>query len=83
VIVRATEERDLGVLVKLMTELGYPTSVEEMNRRLEEISADPSYCTLGAETEGQVLGAAGLHAVILLRSVGDMVAGAVQNGQGQ
>jgi GNAT superfamily N-acetyltransferase len=61
VIVREAEERDLGVLAKLMTELGYPTSVEEMNRRLEEISADPSYCTLVAETDGQVLGVAGLH----------------------
>ncbi len=60
-IVREAEERDLGVLAELMTELGYPTSVEEMNRRLEEISADPSYCTLVAETDGQVLGVVGLH----------------------
>jgi L-amino acid N-acyltransferase YncA len=46
-----------------MTELGYPTSVEEMNRHLKGISADPSYCTLVAETEEQVLGVAGLHPV--------------------
>jgi GNAT superfamily N-acetyltransferase len=59
--VREAAERDLGGLAELMTELGYPTSVEEMNRRLEEISADPSYCTLVAEEDGRVLGVAGLH----------------------
>ena len=56
VIVREAEERDLEVLAKLMTELGYPTSVEEMNRRFEEISAAPSYDTLVAEQGGKVLG---------------------------
>ena len=61
VVVREAEKRDLGVLAKLMSELGYPTSFEEMNRRLEEISADPSYGTLVAETDGQVLGVVGLH----------------------
>jgi hypothetical protein len=65
VIVRETEESVLGVQAKLMTELGYPTSVEEMNRHLKGISADPSYCTLVAETEEQVLGVAGLHPVSL------------------
>lgn len=44
------------VVAKLMTALVYPTSVEEMNRRLEEILADPSCCTLVAESDGQVLG---------------------------
>ncbi len=80
-IVRETEERDLGVLAKLMTELGYPISVEEMNRRLEGISADPSYCTLVAETEGHVIGVAGLHVAILLRSAGTMVVGVGQNSR--
>ena len=46
-----------------MTELSYPTSVEEMSRRLEEISADPSYDTLIAEQDGRVLGVAGLLGV--------------------
>ena len=52
-IVRETEERDLRVQAKLMTELGYPTSVEEMNRHLKGISADPSYCKLVAETKNR------------------------------
>jgi GNAT superfamily N-acetyltransferase len=60
-IVREVEKKDSGVLAKLMTELGYPTSTEGMGRRLAEISADPSYCALVAEKDGRVLGMVGLH----------------------
>jgi hypothetical protein len=42
-----------------------------MNRHLEEISADPSYCTLVAESDGPVLGMAGLHRV--LQAVRDLL----------
>jgi GNAT superfamily N-acetyltransferase len=59
--IRDAREGDIEALAVLMTELGYPTSVEEMGRRLEEISADPSYDTLIAEQDGKVLGVAGLH----------------------
>jgi GNAT superfamily N-acetyltransferase len=44
-----------------MTELGYPSKVEEMSRRFEGISADPSYGTLVAERDGRVVGMAGVH----------------------
>src|SRR3712207_8120134 len=59
--IRAAAKGDVVVLAKLMTELGYPTSTEAMSRRLEEISADPSYRALVAERDGQVLGMVGLH----------------------
>jgi GNAT superfamily N-acetyltransferase len=59
--IRASGEGDIEALAGLMTELGYPTSAGEMSRRLEEISADPSYDTLIAEQDGRVLGVAGLH----------------------
>ena len=59
--IRDAREGDIEALAGLMTELGYPTSPGEMGRRLEEISADPSYRTLVAEQDGRVLGAAGLH----------------------
>jgi hypothetical protein len=42
VIIREAPEKDLGILANLMTELGYPTSTEDMARRFEEISSDPS-----------------------------------------
>jgi hypothetical protein len=44
-----------------MTELDYPTSAEEMGRRLTGILADPSHVTLVAEKEGRVVGMAGVH----------------------
>ncbi len=59
--IRAVAKGDIEALAVLMTEVGYPTSVDEMGRRLEEISADPSYDTLIAEQDGRVLGVAGLH----------------------
>jgi hypothetical protein len=52
---------DVEALANLMTELGYPTSVEEMSRRFEGISADSSYDTLIAERAGEIAGMAGLH----------------------
>jgi GNAT superfamily N-acetyltransferase len=59
--IREATERDVEALAGLMTELGYPTTVEEMGRRLAGISADPSYLTLVAERDGRVVGMAGVH----------------------
>ncbi len=60
-IVREASREDVGDLARLMTELGYPSSIEDMSLRLEKISADSSYCALVAERDGRVLGMAGLH----------------------
>jgi hypothetical protein len=46
--IRIARAEDVGVLAALMTDLGYPSSVEDMGRRFEGISADPSYATLVA-----------------------------------
>jgi N-acetylglutamate synthase-like GNAT family acetyltransferase len=59
--IRAAAKGDVEALANLMTELGYPTSVEDMGRRFEEISIDLSYGTLVAERGGRVVGMAGLH----------------------
>ena len=63
-IVRWVSREDVEDLARLMTELGYPSSTEDMSRRFEEISADPSYYTLVAEREGQILGMVGLHGAL-------------------
>ena len=39
-----------------MTELGYPSSTEDMGRHIVEISGGTSYGTLVAERGGQILG---------------------------
>jgi GNAT superfamily N-acetyltransferase len=59
-IIRSAQSADVAVLANLMTELGYPTSSEQMSRRFEAISDDPSCGTLVAEREGKVLGMVGL-----------------------
>ena len=63
-IVRETGNEDIEALANLMTELGYPTSTQEMGRRFAEISADPSYGALVAEQEGKVLGMVGLRGAL-------------------
>ncbi len=60
-VVRSAQSEDVEALVSLMTELGYPTSSEDMYRRFEAISADPSYATLVAASGGKVLGMVGLR----------------------
>ena len=44
---------------QLMTELGYPTTVDAMKERLAMILADPSYVTFVADTGRCVIGVAG------------------------
>jgi GNAT superfamily N-acetyltransferase len=60
-IIRSAQSEDVEALANLMTELGYPTSSEDMHRRFEAIRTDPSYATLVAERGGEVLGMVGLH----------------------
>jgi len=59
-----TREGDTEALATLMTELGYPSTVGKMSRRLAWISADPSYVTLVAKRDGRVVGMAGVHGVL-------------------
>ena len=44
---------------RLITELGYPTTSEEMTDRLTAIMSEPDYVTFVAETGGNVVGVAG------------------------
>lgn len=50
---------DAEQVSKLVTELGYPTTVEAMRNRLATILIDPNYATLVADTAGAVVGVAG------------------------
>jgi hypothetical protein len=63
-IVREAIREDIENLAHLMTELGYPSSTEDMGRRFEEISADPSYDTFIVEQDGEVLGMMGLYGAL-------------------
>jgi hypothetical protein len=59
-IVRESSREDINNLAHLMSELGYLSSTEDMGRRFEEISADPSYDAFIVEQDGEVLGMVGL-----------------------
>lgn len=61
IVVRAYSYDDLEVIAELMGELGYPTSCEQMQERMEAISSHPDYATLVAECEGQAAGMIGLR----------------------
>ena len=54
--VRVAGKEDEGALAGLMTELGYPSSVEDMGRRLGGISTNPSYETFVVESSKEVVG---------------------------
>ena len=61
VLIRYVTETDLADITGLMGELGYETTVSEMNNRLAELNSNPDYHTLVAEIDNQAVGLIGLH----------------------
>jgi GNAT superfamily N-acetyltransferase len=57
--IRVAELSDAETLADLMTQLGYPTRVSEMQMRMEEIVADARYATFVAVSKGKVCGMIG------------------------
>jgi hypothetical protein len=57
--IRNAETGDAEQVGCLMTELGYPTTVEAMTDRLAMILADPNYVTFVADEGYGVIGVAG------------------------
>lgn len=60
VIIRDATMVDVEELTALMTDLGYPTTLEEFTERFKNISAHPDYRTIIAEVNGEMVGMAGL-----------------------
>lgn len=60
VTIRDASDRDAAALADLMTQLGYPTSANQMLERLRPLLAHEDYATLVAESEGAVVGMAGV-----------------------
>jgi len=59
-IIRDAGIADIEALALLMTDLGYPTSVADMQTRFEMIIAHQDYKTIIAELNDEVVGMAGL-----------------------
>ncbi|WP_433942796.1 GNAT family N-acetyltransferase [Paenibacillus sp. SN-8-1] len=59
--IRAYESGDVAVMAELMGELGYPTSVDQMNRRMSRIMNNKEYQTYVAVIDDTVVGMIGIR----------------------
>lgn len=57
--IRVAEMKDAAALAQLMCELGYETTISEMQMRMERIASDERYRTFVAVHEGTVCGMIG------------------------
>lgn len=68
VVIRFAERRDAGAIAALVTELGYPATREEVESRVDRLSASPDALGLVAEASGKVVGVATGHVIPCLHS---------------
>jgi len=66
--IRKATEADTAALAKLMGELGYPATTEQMGRRFSEINGEANYVTLVAEVQEAVVGMAGAFSGLAFES---------------
>jgi GNAT superfamily N-acetyltransferase len=59
-LVRHATAADVSALAHLMSELGYPTSLEQMTVRMEAIRERTDYATFVAEANGVIAGMVGV-----------------------
>ena len=57
--IRTASMNDASPIANLLSQLGYPTSTDEMKGRLAEILSNPNYLTLVAEHQNEVVGILG------------------------
>ncbi|WP_370222428.1 GNAT family N-acetyltransferase [Cytobacillus sp.] len=62
--------KDIPRLARLMEDLGYPVSQEQMETRLKNIGSHPDYCTLVACLKDKVIGMVGFHTGLLYNTDG-------------
>ncbi|OQP67324.1 hypothetical protein A3860_02935 [Niastella vici] len=60
ILIRPAKEEDVAALASLMNELGYPTTVAEMQARYNGLQHHPDYATWIAVCNNQVAGMIGL-----------------------
>jgi GNAT superfamily N-acetyltransferase len=65
-VIRAPRPDETAALAELVTQLGYPSTAAQLERRLERIRRDPAHGVLVAEADGVVAGLATLYTVPLL-----------------
>ena len=70
VVIRSAAVTDFAPIARLVSELGYPTSPSQMQRRLEAIAGDPDYFTLAACDANHIVGFVGARVGPLYESDG-------------
>ncbi|MDN4608685.1 GNAT family N-acetyltransferase [Sporosarcina highlanderae] len=68
--IREIEPKDYTDLVELMSELGYPTTLEDLTKRLELLGKHVDYEALVAVKNNQVIGFAGMCKVLAFEFTG-------------
>ena len=58
---RPAAEADAGAIARLMGELGYPSTADEVRARLARVAGDDDYAAYVAEADGAVAGFLGLQ----------------------
>jgi GNAT superfamily N-acetyltransferase len=86
-ILRAPCPEDLPALADLCTQLGYPSTTEEVNRRLETILEQTGHAVFVAEVDGQAAGWIHVYASQTVESescaeIGGLVVDKAHRGQG-
>ncbi len=61
IAIRPFRQADIDGLAPLLTELGYPSTVEEATARMAAITADPDMATFVAEVHGTIAGMIGVQ----------------------
>lgn len=61
VLIRESRQSDNHALAQLMGELGYPTSLDSMRKRMEAIESNPMNGTFVAEMDNLIVGMIGLR----------------------
>lgn len=59
--IRPYASSDLASLTELMTDLGTPSTLEDMQKRMERMEASPNYCTFVATMNDAVVGMIGIR----------------------
>ncbi|GLY03010.1 MULTISPECIES: GNAT family N-acetyltransferase [Actinoplanes] len=67
---RPVTRQDTAALVPLLEQLGYPTTAQDVDKRLDNWLDDPASRLIGADDDGELIGVAALHVMPLLEYTG-------------
>ena len=86
-VIRSAELQDSQALADLCTQLGYPSTEQEVRDRLEQMADFPHHALFAAEVSGRVIGYVHVHAYPLPETdfhaeIGGLVVDEKHRGQG-